>query len=230
MATRLVAAFAALLISIPAPAPAQAFGAGTRGGIALPPGAAPYGLTLGEWAAEWWKWVLTAPVQVNPVLDTTGAHCDVGQRGQVWFLAGSFGSDPVVRRCTVPVGRSLFFPVMNMAWIGFPTDPPMTVDEMLAIVAPVEQATGLAVLVDGVPVPDLSRYLVTSPVFSAVAPADNIADLPAGSLFSPCLSEGFYVMLSPLAPGRHTVAIRARLDAIDLTQDVTYNLDIVAGR
>ncbi len=41
-------------------------------------------------SAEWWQWALSIPTPQNPMLDTTGAHCMVGQRGDVWFLAGTF--------------------------------------------------------------------------------------------------------------------------------------------
>jgi hypothetical protein len=169
---------------------------------------------------------------VNPVLDTTGANCAVGQRGRVWFLAGSFGSDPVVRTCNVPEGRALFFPVINFAHFGFPTDPPITVAEMEAILDPIRQATGLEVLVDDVPVGRLSRYFVVSPVFSVVAPADNIYTafgVTAGELLYPCLGEGFYVMLTPLAPGNHTIVIRASTPW-GFSQDVTYNLRVGGDR
>jgi hypothetical protein len=228
MHSRLVAAVAAGLLYFPALAQVQDHDARqTRGGIPLPPGAEPYGQSWGEWSADWWKWVVRAPSPVNPVLDTTGANCAVGQRGQVWFLAGSFGSDPVDRHCAIPVGRALFFPVVNSAYFGFPTDPPVTIDEIKALLSPIEQATGLEVRVDGIPVPGLSRHLVTSEVFSVVAPADNIFSafgVTEGTLLSPCLDEGFYVMLTPLAPGDHTIVIRAT--AFFGTQDVTYHLDV----
>jgi hypothetical protein len=171
--------------------------------------------------------VAAAPAPVNPVLDTTGASCAVGQRGHVWFLTGSFGSDPVVRTCTIPAGRALYFPVVNLAYFGFPTDPPITVDEIKAALAPVQQATGL-VLVDGVPVRGLSRYLVISPLFSAVAPADNVFGVPADTLLYPCLDEGFYVMLTPFSPGEHTIVIRATTPW-GFTQDVTYHLHVRGG-
>lgn len=225
MRSRLVAAVAACLLSYPTLVAAQVTGARhSRGGIPLPPGGEPFGESYGEWSAAWWTWVAQAPASVNPVLDTTGADCAVGQRGRVWFLAGSFGTTPVVRRCTVPVGRALFFPVLNAAYFGFPTDPLLTVDEMKAQLPRFELATGLEVLVDGVPVRGVSRYLVTSPVFSAVAPPDNIFGLPAGTVLAPCLSEGFHVMLTPFAPGPHTIVIRGAIDFI--SQDVTYHLDV----
>jgi hypothetical protein len=81
-----------------------------------------FGLTYGEWGAAWWQWLLpippcsTGPVDPDhptecagtpaPTLDTTGAECDAGQSGPVWFLAGTsyntlqFGA--ATRSCTVP--------------------------------------------------------------------------------------------------------------------------------
>ena len=64
--------------------------------------------------AAWWQWALSIPASVNPMLDTTGANCMVGQNGDVWYLAELFfvgGS--VTRDCAVPEGVTLFFPVLN---------------------------------------------------------------------------------------------------------------------
>src|SRR5690348_896589 len=83
----------------------------------IPPNAAPHGKTYGEWSAAWSKWAYEAPDGKNPVLDTTGANCAVGQSGHVWFLAGTFfvgpQTGPAVRTCTIPPGQMLFFPIGN---------------------------------------------------------------------------------------------------------------------
>ena len=65
-------------------------------------------------SAQWWQWAISIPPSHNPLLDTTGEKCMVGQRGPIWFLAGVFGgSAAVTRNCTVPDNVSLFFPVAN---------------------------------------------------------------------------------------------------------------------
>lgn len=64
-------------------------------------------------AAEWWQWVLSIPESVNPLLDETGDDCVVGQRGPIWFLAGTFFGGTAERECPVPSGTRLFFPVIN---------------------------------------------------------------------------------------------------------------------
>jgi len=220
MSARLVAVIAVCLLSFPAFVSAQPPEARHgREGAALPPGGDPYGQSYGEWAIH-------APTPVNPLADTTGEHCAVGQQGHVWFLAGSLNTDtPVVRHCTIPAGRALFFPVVNIVRIGFPDDPPITADEIGAAIDPlIAEATGRDVLVNGVAIPDLPRYLVTFPLFSAKAPADNIVGYPGKAVFSPCLDEGFYVMLTPLARGSHTIVIRGT--SAFGTQDVTHFLDV----
>jgi hypothetical protein len=66
----------------------------------------------GHLAGRWWKWALSAPDELSPVRDTTGEHAGWNQPDDVWFLAGTYGGR-VERRCAVPAGRHLFFPVLN---------------------------------------------------------------------------------------------------------------------
>lgn len=79
--------------------------------IVIPRDASAYGNTYGEWSARWLQRLFAIPAATHPALDTTGAHCAEGQAGPVWFLAGTFGGDPVTRHCSVPVGKALFFPL-----------------------------------------------------------------------------------------------------------------------
>jgi hypothetical protein len=62
--------------------------------------------------ARWWLWAESFPVEQNPIADDSGAACGLHQPEDVWFLAGTFGGT-VNRRCTVPVGKPIFFPVLN---------------------------------------------------------------------------------------------------------------------
>ena len=77
----------------------------------------PYGLSYSEWSAKWWQWILQVPAATNPNLDATGADCGQGQSGNVWFLAGSFGTlpSPIDRHCTIPTGTSVLLAVLDQA-------------------------------------------------------------------------------------------------------------------
>ena len=55
---------------------------------------------------QWWQWFSGIPVEVHPVLDTTGAYCDLAQRGNYWYLASNLGGE-TNRACTVPAGVKL---------------------------------------------------------------------------------------------------------------------------
>jgi hypothetical protein len=73
-----------------------------------------FGLTYGDWSAAWWQYVLSTPTGTNPVLDTTGTNCAVGQSsGPVFFLAGAATTDPVTRTCTIPAGKALLVPMIT---------------------------------------------------------------------------------------------------------------------
>ena len=86
--------------------------------------AAPFGAddivfdrSQGEWSEAYLQWVATFARDSSPVSDTTGARCAAKQEGDVWFLATSDGTAPVVRACAVPAGKTLFVPIAG-TWSG----------------------------------------------------------------------------------------------------------------
>jgi len=70
-----------------------------QGGAVLPPGSKADDRSAEALSIAWWQWAMSIPDEVNPVRDLTGANCDVGQQGKVWFLAGGFGSSKIRRKC-----------------------------------------------------------------------------------------------------------------------------------
>src|SRR5215472_11802577 len=56
------------ILSLPTPAIAQP-SAQNSGFTVFAPNSKPYGLTIGEWSARWWEWVLSIPPGSNPQLD-----------------------------------------------------------------------------------------------------------------------------------------------------------------
>jgi hypothetical protein len=186
------------------------------------------GKTVGEWSAKWWQWALAIPASVNPMLDSTGAFCNVNQKGPAWFLAGVFNGGDADRNCAVPKGKYILFPVVNSFWINSAWDDPHTETEYRQFAndfLPPSIGGDLEATLDGQPIifnPRTPIVRSQSPVFTANFPIDNVFGLdPNGLTGYPIVSDGFWVMLSPLAPGEHVLHFRA-----GETQDITYYLTV----
>jgi hypothetical protein len=82
----------------------------------FPPGSEMYGYGYSEWSARWRQWALSLPMGRNPFFDEVGClNGDQGQEGPVWFLTGVFNETGIaVRECTIPAGKSIFLPVLNL--------------------------------------------------------------------------------------------------------------------
>jgi hypothetical protein len=188
----------------------------------LPPTAHPHGLSYSAWAAEWWQWALGQPADVNPLVDTTGANCAEGQNAKVWFLAGTIMSgEEVERDCTLPVGTTLLFPVLNEFACA---DPGQTLDDLRGIVGDIEtDPTEMTAVIDGVAVRNVAAYYEESEVFSLQLPEDNILGAPPGT-YEPCVDAGYYLAVRPLPPGEHTIHLTGSRPGFDL--DVTYNITV----
>jgi len=227
------AAAAVLILAFPSTALAGEGGHGNAGnpGI-LPPHSTPNGKSYGEWAAEWWKWAYAIPEDENPVVDPTGEYADVGQSGHVWFLAGTFGGDPVVRECEVPAGKALFFPIINLVWVTVPGEEwdEEFARELLAWI--LDFAEDLSCEIDGEPVQNIERYRVQSPVFTVDLPEGNVLGLDPGE-YGPCVDDGYYLMLAPLCCGEHTIHFQGGVWVPEwqwgFSLDVTYHLTVVSG-
>jgi hypothetical protein len=205
----------------------------------LPAQARPYGASLGEWGVRWWQWAYSLPATGHPLFDETGADCGAGQSGPVWFLAGIFNvSGSAVRtECVVPAGKALLFPILNSEWDNVcpPVDPPLTEAQLRATVAAVlDLATDLHLDVDGQDAGSLARYRAQGPAFEVTLPPDNLWQAfgcgTAPGTYAPLVQDGYYVMLTPLPPGEHTIHFRGTLGPpVNFTLEITYELTVAAG-
>jgi hypothetical protein len=198
-----------------------------------------------ELAAAWWQWALSKPADVNPLFggdpDYSQAQCNgepvTATQGDTWFLAGSAGSDPVERTCSMPAGSQLFFPIVNYAWVF--TDPETDTDKLAR-----ESVQGfmrgmlsdpefsMTVTVDGREVHRIVR--AKSHFFEVQLPEGNVFGEPAGSYRA--LADGFWVKLPPLSEGEHTIHWEVSAPNVDTDpdkpgaegffQDITYHLTV----
>lgn len=168
--------------------------------LLLPPDAKVGDETFGELTARWWQWAEWLPIP--PYLDPDGRLCEMGQEGDVWFLAGTDGSFNVKRECVVPSGRYILVPVINMRHSSTNEKLPLPCAVLQGGAAVNNQSLASAVaLIDGVPVTDVARYRVRS---------NGCFPLRAGDDKSPqTAADGYWLLIKPLPPGRHTLVIGA---------------------
>jgi hypothetical protein len=184
-------------------------------------------------SSAWWQWAVSIPPAHNPLLDTSGQACMVGQRGDVWFLAGSFGGT-ASRHCSVPEGVTLFFPVVNA--INFDTPGVCGQVGRLSVADLRKGSAGFIngivrknVTLDGQPLRHVQR--VRSPVFAVAVPKDNLFNssncvLP-DAVYPRAVDDGYYAQIEALSVGEHTLQITAS-NGTGFDLNVTYRLNVVA--
>ncbi len=155
----------------------------------------------------------------------------------MWFLAGTSGS-AVTRSCTIPAGKSLLFPIINVENDypcpdpNFQPAPGQSLEDFLTEGAQywIDHVTTLNVEVDGIPLQNLFGYRATSQLFTFTG------DPSLTAAFDPCItgspqpavSDGYWIMLAPLSAGTHTIHFRGKeeFDWGSFEVDVTYNLTV----
>jgi hypothetical protein len=192
------------------------------------------GKTYGEWSAAWWQWAVIEPPTSNPLPDVTGAFADRNQKGPVWFLAGTTVPVAVTRTVTIPKGKYIFFPIVNIFQgngpLHDPIPPIINEDQERETLFQYINAIGsnMICILDGVPVaknPQTPIVRSQSPVWTLTFFSDNNIFIdwgyPTGDYF-PTVSDGYWVMLPPLSPGHHTLHFE---DGTGF-QNVTYELTV----
>jgi len=197
--------------------------------VAFPPDSKPYQRTYGEWTAEWWKWFISIPIGNNPLNDPSGERCAVGQNqtGPVWFLVGS-GGGKAERECTIPAGRAILMPAINVE-CSYAEDQSLRTEDDLRACAKSDQdlVTETTATLNG---SVLQVHRVRSPVFNFTVPADNVFAAPEGP--TKAVSEGFWVFIKPLPPGQYELHAGGLLvdptvtAPVNLVEDSTYHLTV----
>ena len=171
------------------------------------------GATQAEWSQRWWQWAGRFERSESPVSDRTGARCQAGQSGAVWFLAGTYGSRRVTRTCSVPAGQYLFFPLLNyVVYRGRDSQSPC---EVLARTARsmTDDPSSLLLEIDGQRFGGLENHRQASL---------GCFEMPNSSF--PAAANGYYVMVAPLSRGTHALNFGGSLPS--LAQAVTYTLTV----
>jgi hypothetical protein len=206
----------------------------------------PYGQTYGQWSARWWQYGFSVPgsTSVKDVFD----GCPAEPSSQMWFLVGTIGGPgQTIRSCTVPTGRAIMFPVLNVEWSAFeadttpgsclvPASPSGDSDPALQACATaqanhaLDSDATLTATVDNVPLQNLTNYRAVSQPFDFTsAPLNPLGVCQPQGCNSRAVADGFWIILTPLSPGTHTIQFTANIPFFGFTADILYNLTIQPG-
>jgi hypothetical protein len=206
--------------------------------------------------ALWWEWVLSIPANFgdsSPIINpddfnplfapddpqgkTTG-NCELGQHGDVWFLAAS-NNPPMggTRSCTLPAGREVLFPLVN-AECSTAEGNGTTFDELSDCAKGfMDAVTVLEATIDGKAITNLPKFRFQSPLFMFVTPKDNPLNaldgfptppIPSGP--SPSASDGFWLLFKPLSVGDHVITYHAKAPSLHFELSGTINIKVVPNK
>jgi hypothetical protein len=175
------------------------------------------GKTQLELSVQWWQWAASFEQNESPVADRTGAQCANGQRGDIWFLAGTYGTKRTIRTCRVPYGKTLFFPLIN--YVVMPSESGSTNCKLVTIDAEriTDKPSLLVLNINGQHFSNLqSHRLATRSCFDVGALTKEKQRI------FPSAGNGYYVAIRPLPKGTHTVEFGGVLPS--MIQAVSYTL------
>jgi len=186
---------------------------------------------------KWWQWgfAINTKQDADPFSNTGQAGCDIGLQKNlnVIFLVGSIPSDPtkiIEHNCSIPVGKSIFFPILNVAcnsldappFFGKNEDEQRECSKGFA-----DKAIDLAVTIDGKSLKHPQQYRIDSPKggFKFTAVENNPFATPVGQ--GTGVSDGYLVYLTPPSLGKHKISFTGTFDLdnngkFDPTKDVKF--------
>ena len=187
----------------------------------------PYGKSFGQWTVDWWNWAYSTPKSNNPVYDQTGQNAHVNQAGPVWFLAGTFGENRIVRRsCTIPYGKAVLFPVINYE-INNLENPSLktNLDLINNVIEDINDIVKKDVIIDGKLIP-VFRVQSDPQTFTLKISEGVDTDFPSG--VTTAAADGYWVFLKPLSIGMHKIYFHGSCSGGARNSTAEYNISVTS--
>ena len=178
------------------------------------------GKSYAEWVQAHTRWMLSIPLNVNPLSDTAGVNCGINQDGPAWFV--SFRALPAFTlNCTIPYGKAIVSPAIA-GFNNYPCPP----DPTTPGAPPFEPAAGqtledflAAGLFDAINPLNTEATLngrplktrrVTTSIYGITA-SSSLNTIDACITGSPQLtvSDGYFLFIDPLPRGDHVLQINS---------------------
>jgi hypothetical protein len=197
----------------------------------------PYDKTYGNWTVEWWRWALSIPKSINPVLDTTGEYAGINQKnGDIFFLAGALAVNadqrgnfppnfPPKRFCTISAKKSILFPVINCESNQLENPDLKTHGDIIERVRRDEDTIiKKDCFVDGKRIP-VQRVKSDPTIFELSMVNDNLFGVSGGGN-TYASSDGYWVFLKPFTKGRHVISFQGSCEYGRLNSGAVYHLQV----
>jgi hypothetical protein len=229
---------------LPLPASAQAV---------VAPGSSVDGVSHYEWSTRWWTAAGEAPLASNPLLGASDSASlgliNDAPRSPVYFLTGTVDGVTVNRSATIASNQYIFFSPLNyLEWQSFGSGFPDAAAVCDSAKANIDNTTinSIYATLDSSPlVTDISNYrqscvgqpnIPPLPLGTDPLGTDGAfqANAEPGSLFEdfgtsdPDLfaSDGYWLMLKPLAAGTYQLKFGGVFNDGAFVQDNTYTLNV----
>lgn len=182
---------------------------------------------VSELGDRWSQWTFGIDISIiNPFTEDLGQEgCDVGlqDNGRILFLAGAprdpkTGDFPL-HECEVKEGTSILIPILNVICndlvVGSPLFGANEQDQRICANNVITDATlfdNLEVNIDGIEIQNLEKFRIDSPAggFEFTSVPNNVFNTPVGD--GNGVSDGFWILLKNLNPGKHTISFNGALD------------------
>ena len=202
-----------------------------------PQGAAD-GNTYGAWSTIWWQHMTALPGNFDP---TKSQNCGFNQSGPVWYLVESPSGGTQNLSCTVPAGKAIFLPIINVECSTqeqptFPNGFGCTDEDSCRRCATTygdhirTSSAYLNASIDGVPVTNLTAFRTASPSYTFTATNNNLFISPTqgNGGKGTSVSDGYWLLVRPLLPGTHTIHVHGAFDSTagNFTQNALYTITV----
>jgi hypothetical protein len=188
----------------------------------------PYGFSYGRWTVEWWRWAMSSPRSQNPLMDKSGEYSHVNQPEKVWFLAGRFGSqdlDHPHRKCTIPAGRSVLFPVINCEANSIEYPHLKTERDLLDhVTQDLDSIVERKCIVNSQLV--IPVRVRSDPVIFSLSVSPDLEGLDSGFNDIPSTADGYWVFLKPLMRGYYDIDFVGKCEYGRLSSGASYKIKI----
>ena len=188
-----------------------------------------YGKNYSEWGGQWWLFLSNFTSTDVPAGDNTGGRCNDKQIDpNMFFLFGTFGNqDKITRECTVPSSKAILVPVLVSECSDLERKSLDTPENRRNCVyeGTKENVNKLNFSLDGIPLTNVTNYFTEIPL-NVTLKGGNAWGVDPGDAMAH--TGGYYVILKPLSPGKHTIAFDADKSGTGaITIDLEYNLNVI---